>query len=200
MYSTPPPQSVYFTVTPNWTTRWWGVLPLCRDAVGVFYSLTQLGHSLEGVLPLCRDAVCLFYGSPNWLSQLNSWFPFSKTSWHPTVKNSSLQSWREKNSNPPFNLCRAEERKIAEWKVHRLKSFYDDVISSVDKFFFDKQDPNKKCVDRKGTILKTKPHVVTFHIYLGQPVNFSRILQSDVKKIKILLFLYASWGAGFRIF
>ena len=25
-------------------TRWWGVLPLCRDVVGVFYSEKRLGH------------------------------------------------------------------------------------------------------------------------------------------------------------
>ena len=53
------------------------VLPLCRDAVGVFCSLSQLGHQdihLERVLPLCRDAVGVFYS----LSQLGQhtavWF------------------------------------------------------------------------------------------------------------------------------
>ena len=40
-----------------------GVLPLCRNAVGVFYSSNRLGHRtlVGGVLPLCRDAVGIFY-------------------------------------------------------------------------------------------------------------------------------------------
>ena len=45
-------------------TRWRGVLPLCREAVGVFYSLSQLGQRIlvggRGVLPLCRGAVGVF--------------------------------------------------------------------------------------------------------------------------------------------
>ena len=47
------------------------VLPLCRDAVTVFYSPNRLVHrTLVGeVLPLCRDAVTVFY-SP---SRLNHW-------------------------------------------------------------------------------------------------------------------------------
>ena len=45
-----------------------GVLPLCRDAVSVFYSSSWLGHRtlVQGVLPLCRDAVSVFYSS-SWL-------------------------------------------------------------------------------------------------------------------------------------
>ena len=40
-----------------------GVLPLCGDVVGIFYSPSWLGHTtLVGeVLPFCRDAVGLFY-------------------------------------------------------------------------------------------------------------------------------------------
>ena len=40
-----------------------GVLPFCRDAVGVFYSLSRLGYRtlVGGVLPFCRDAVGVFY-------------------------------------------------------------------------------------------------------------------------------------------
>ena len=40
-----------------------GVLPLCRDALGLFYSPCQLGYRtlVGGVLPLCRDAVGVFY-------------------------------------------------------------------------------------------------------------------------------------------
>ena len=39
------------------------VLPLCRDAVGVFYNSSRLSHrTLIGwVLPLCKDAVGIFY-------------------------------------------------------------------------------------------------------------------------------------------
>ena len=37
-----------------------GVLPLRRDAVGVFCSPSQLGQLVGGVLPLCRDAVGVF--------------------------------------------------------------------------------------------------------------------------------------------
>ena len=44
----------------------WGVLPLCRVAIGAFYNPSWLGHSFGGVLPLCRDAVAAFY-SPSWL-------------------------------------------------------------------------------------------------------------------------------------
>ena len=46
-----------------------GILPLCREAVNVFCSPSQLGQALVGgVLLLCRDAVGLFY-SPSRLSQ-----------------------------------------------------------------------------------------------------------------------------------
>ena len=40
-----------------------GVLPLCRDAVSVFYSPSSLGHRrlVAGVLPLYRDAISVFY-------------------------------------------------------------------------------------------------------------------------------------------
>ena len=49
-----------------------GVLPLCRDAVGVFYSSSQLGYRtlVGGILPLYRDAVGVFY-SPSWLGQIH---------------------------------------------------------------------------------------------------------------------------------
>ena len=50
------------------------VLTLCRDAIGVFYSPSRLGHRtpVEGVFLLCRDAVGLFY-SP---SRLGHWTLF----------------------------------------------------------------------------------------------------------------------------
>ena len=40
-----------------------GVLPLCRDVVGVFYRLSRLGHKtlVEGILALCKDVVYIFY-------------------------------------------------------------------------------------------------------------------------------------------
>ena len=44
-----------------------GVLTLCRDAVGAFYTQPAdwaTGHSMVGVLPLCRDAVGVFYSPP----------------------------------------------------------------------------------------------------------------------------------------
>ena len=48
-----------------------GVLPLCREAVGVFCSPNRLGHMtlFRGVLPLCREAVGVFC-SPNWLGHM----------------------------------------------------------------------------------------------------------------------------------
>ena len=56
-------QSVYPT-TPDdgaWHS-WWGVLPLCRDAVGVFYSPSQRDLTLVArALSLCRHAVGVFY-------------------------------------------------------------------------------------------------------------------------------------------
>ena len=92
-YPTAVIQSVYYTATANWATvySWDGVLPHCRDSVGVFHSHSQLGHrtlvggsyptaemksvystatasanwatvySLDGVLPHCRDAVGVFH-------------------------------------------------------------------------------------------------------------------------------------------
>ena len=46
-----------------------GVLPIWREAVGIFYNPNGLGHRkfVEGVLPLCREAVGVFY-SPSGLS------------------------------------------------------------------------------------------------------------------------------------
>ena len=63
-----------------------------------------------------------------------------------------------------------------DWKVHRLKSLYDDFISAVaaDYFFTNKiQRRWKMCVDRKGDYVEK---LASFgHIpweYLGQPINF----------------------------
>ena len=57
-----------------------------------------------------------------------------------------------------------------------LKSSYNDVISPVD-FFFNQWDPSTAIlmeeVSRLQERLKNKPHLVTFHEYLGQPMNFS---------------------------
>ena len=49
-------QSVYPTAPADWTTgNCWGVLPLCRDAVGVFYSPIQLDHiTLVGRCSWCK--------------------------------------------------------------------------------------------------------------------------------------------------
>ena len=57
-YPSPEIQSVYSTAPVVE-----GVLPLCRNAVGVFYSPSRLGHRtlVEGVLPLCSNAVGVFY-------------------------------------------------------------------------------------------------------------------------------------------
>ena len=40
----------------------WGILPLCRDAVSIFCSPSQLGYRtlIGGILPLCRHAVSIF--------------------------------------------------------------------------------------------------------------------------------------------
>ena len=54
------------------------------------------------------------------------------------------------------------------WKVQRLKSSYDDVIYTVDAFFW---PMGFKCYNTdersewtaKGTMLKNKPHLVTFY-------------------------------------
>ena len=70
-------QLVYSTTSADWasvisrTFIGW-VLPLYRDAVGVFYSLSWLVHRTfdRGNLPLCRDVVGVFY-SPSWPCQCN---------------------------------------------------------------------------------------------------------------------------------
>ena len=53
--------------------RWRKILPLCRGAVGVFYSHSRLGcYQLvhihwRGALPHCRDVVGVFYRpTANW--------------------------------------------------------------------------------------------------------------------------------------
>ena len=79
-------QLVYFTAPANWATRcgslaplqrcsWCilqhqptrplvvGVLPLCREALYVFYCTSQLGHSLWMSCPFCREAVGVFYST-----------------------------------------------------------------------------------------------------------------------------------------
>ena len=45
-------QSVYFTVTAKWATGhlFGGVLPLCRDAVSIFYSHNRLGWNNSGAI------------------------------------------------------------------------------------------------------------------------------------------------------
>ena len=58
-------QTVYSTAPADWATRALvrGVLLLCREAVGVFYSTSRLGHRtlVGGVLPHRSEAVGLFY-------------------------------------------------------------------------------------------------------------------------------------------
>ena len=71
-YSTAEMQSVYSTVPADKANghSLEEVLALCRDAVGVFYSISQLSHrTLVRVvfLLLCRDAIGVFY-SPSQLS------------------------------------------------------------------------------------------------------------------------------------
>ena len=71
-----------------------GVLLLCIEPVGVFYSLSRLFHQDtrwgREVLPLCREAVSLFYS----LSQLGNSF---RRSYPSTVKQSvystALAEW-----------------------------------------------------------------------------------------------------------
>ena len=43
-----------------------GVLPLCREAVGVLYNPSQLGQQDTRCGGVCREAVCVLY-SPSWL-------------------------------------------------------------------------------------------------------------------------------------
>ena len=48
-----------------------GVLPLCRDAVGVFYRPSRQGHSLGvRVLPLCKGfSWCIFTAPADWVTR-----------------------------------------------------------------------------------------------------------------------------------
>ena len=54
------------------------VLTLCRDAVSVFYSPSQLGHrALVGVvLLLCRDTIGVFCNPADWVSKKISYNTF----------------------------------------------------------------------------------------------------------------------------
>ena len=69
-------QSVYSAAPADWATghSLWGVLSICKDTVGVFYSPSRLGHRTlvvcRGVLSICRDTVGVFY-SP---SQLGNFY------------------------------------------------------------------------------------------------------------------------------
>ena len=54
------------------------VLPFYRDAVGVFYSCSQLGYHCEEVLPFCRDAVGVFYSCSQLGSNCEEVLPFNR--------------------------------------------------------------------------------------------------------------------------
>ena len=58
-----------------------------------------------------------------------------------------------------------------------LKSSYDDVIPAVNNFFdqhFLTATHERNVWTARVAILKNKTHLVTFHEYLDQLVNFSR--------------------------
>ena len=97
-------QLVYSTASANWATRWgsltpllrcgWcilqpqltgplveGVLPLCWDAVGVFYSLSQLGHSLRESYPFAEMQLVYSTASDNWATRWGSLTPLQRCSW-----------------------------------------------------------------------------------------------------------------------
>ena len=58
-------QSVYSSVPTNWVTLAIGDLSLCRDAVGVFLSPNQLGHTRYGsLIPLQRCSRCILKSQP----------------------------------------------------------------------------------------------------------------------------------------
>ena len=56
-------QSVYFTASADWALIE-GVLPLCRDAVSVFYSLSQLGPHWGSLTPLQRCSQSILQPQP----------------------------------------------------------------------------------------------------------------------------------------
>ena len=95
---------VYSTASANWATRWgsfiplqrcsWcilqpqptgplvgGVLSLCRDAVGVFYSLSQLGHSLGEFYPFAEMQLVYSTASANWATHWGHLIPLLRCSW-----------------------------------------------------------------------------------------------------------------------
>ena len=56
---------MYSTAPSNWTTRWGGVLLLCREALGVLYSPSRLDHSWGwGLTPLQRSTRCTLQPQP----------------------------------------------------------------------------------------------------------------------------------------
>ena len=87
-YHTEVKQSVYSTASANWAIRWMtltplqrysrfiqqpqltgpfveGLLPLCRDTVGLFNSLSWLGHSLKDSYPSAE--IQSVYSTVSWL-------------------------------------------------------------------------------------------------------------------------------------
>ena len=65
-YSAAEMQLVYSTAPADWATRWGNLTrpTLCRDAVGVFYSPSRLGHSLGESYPLQRCSWCILQPQP----------------------------------------------------------------------------------------------------------------------------------------
>ena len=96
-------QSVYSTASANWATRWghlipllrcsWcilqpqptgplvgSVLPICWDAVGVFYSPSQLGHLLGASYPFAEMQFVYSTASANWATRWGSLTPLQRCS------------------------------------------------------------------------------------------------------------------------
>ena len=72
VYSTPQPTGLHVAgggLTPLHYTLREGVLPLCRDAVSVFYTSANCTTRCGGVLPLWRDVVSVFYTPANWATR-----------------------------------------------------------------------------------------------------------------------------------
>ena len=96
-----------------------GVLPLCRNAVGVFYNPSRLGYmTLVGeVLPFCRDVVGVFY-SPSRLGSLIGCEAHS-ASWYKVVTHISTE-WHHYCLNREFNnkqnysmICQPDNLQVA---------------------------------------------------------------------------------------
>ena len=117
-------QSVYSTAATDWTTHWGSLTPVQRCSRCILQS-QPTGPLVEGVLPLRRDAVGVFY-SPSWLDHsLQETYPCAEMqSVYPTVPADWTTRW---GSLTPLQRCsRCILLFLPTWQLHHYFHFRDD--------------------------------------------------------------------------